>query len=238
MPIHGNFALYKESEAQDPFTLQNKKMLKVFMHYGPVKAKIGSMVAYQGDVRFEHAGSGGASKWLKSKVTGEGLAMMNVTGQGEVFLADAAQEIQILYLENDQLSVNGAGVLAYSTSLQDDIQRVAGGTGAMMAGGLYNVTLTGSGYVAVLTDGEPIVFDVGAGAVFADAQAAVCWTSGVRMDIKTDINLKSLIGKGSGESIQMAFSGQGYVMVQPSEGVPQGAAQPAGGGGLLGNLGG
>jgi len=36
--------------------------------------------------------------------------------------------------------------------------------------------------------------------------------------LKTDIKLKSLIGLGSGESFQMAFSGQGWVLVQPSEG--------------------
>ena len=30
--------------------------------------------------------------------------------------------------------------------------------------------------------------------------------------------MKNLIGRGSGESIQMAFTGQGWVLVQPSEG--------------------
>ena len=30
--------------------------------------------------------------------------------------------------------------------------------------------------------------------------------------------MKNLIGKGSGESLQMAFSGAGWVLVQPSEG--------------------
>jgi uncharacterized protein (AIM24 family) len=31
---------------------------------------------------------------------------------------------------------------------------------------------------------------------------------------------KSLIGMGSGESFQLGFSGQGWVLVQPSEGRP------------------
>ena len=30
--------------------------------------------------------------------------------------------------------------------------------------------------------------------------------------------MKNLIGRGSGETFQMAFSGQGWVLVQPSEG--------------------
>ncbi len=52
--------------------------------------------------------------------------------------------------------------------------------------------------------------------------------------------MKDLIGKSSGESIQMAFGGQGWVLVQPSEGQVAGAAtassSSSGGlGNLLGN---
>jgi uncharacterized protein (AIM24 family) len=155
-----------------------------------------------------------------------------------------AQEIEVLYLDNDWISVNGSNVLAFSTSLEWDIERIGGGGVGMMAGGLYNMTLRGTGYCAVLTDGNPIVFDVSQGQTFADAQAVVLWTSGVQMGIKSDVNMKTLIGKGSGETIQMSFSGQGFVMVQPSEGkvmgtTPgQGGAGGGGGGGILGALGG
>ena len=54
----------------------------------------------------------------------------------------------------------------------------------------------------------------------ADPQAVVLWTSGVRMDVKMDTDkLSSLLRGGSGETFQMAFNGQGYVVVQPSESV-------------------
>ena len=66
-----------------------------------IQAKLGSMVAYQGDVTFEHAGSGGLGRMLKKAVTGEGVQLMKVTGHGEVFLADQAQDIHLIYLEND-----------------------------------------------------------------------------------------------------------------------------------------
>jgi uncharacterized protein (AIM24 family) len=49
--------------------------------------------------------------------------------------------------------------------------------------------------------------------------------------------LKNLIGRGSGESVQMSFAGQGWVLVQPSEGRIFGNPS-GGGGGFLGNLGG
>ena len=59
MTIHGSlFSDHMENASQDPFSLQNKKLLKIQMNYGPVWAKTGSMVAYQGEVRFQNTGSG------------------------------------------------------------------------------------------------------------------------------------------------------------------------------------
>ena len=67
------------------------------------------MVAYQGDVKFEHAGSGGLGRMLKKAVTGEGTQLMKVTGTGEVFLADQAQDIHLIYLTvNAQVLALGA----------------------------------------------------------------------------------------------------------------------------------
>jgi uncharacterized protein (AIM24 family) len=134
MTIHGSlFHDFLENSSQDPFSLQGKKLLKIQMGYGPVWAKTGSMVAYQGDVRFENKGSGGLGKMLKSAVTGEGVDMMQCTGQGDLFVADNAADVQILYLENDALSINGNNVLAFSSSIEWDIHRVQA-RGAAMAG--------------------------------------------------------------------------------------------------------
>jgi uncharacterized protein (AIM24 family) len=133
------------------------------------------------------------------------------------------------------VSVSGASVLAVSASIEWDIERVGGGLAGARAGGLYNVTLRGTGYVAVTSKGQPLVFEVAKGAVFADPQAVVLWTGGVKMDIKAaDVGLKSLVGKGSGEAFQMGFSGDGFVMVQPSEAALGGAGGASSkGGGLL-----
>ena len=46
--IHADVSAYAETDRPDPFVHQNKKMLKVALHYGPVMGRIGSMVAYQG----------------------------------------------------------------------------------------------------------------------------------------------------------------------------------------------
>ena len=237
MSIQTTLQQYAETTSPDDFSLQNAKLLKIRLQGGEVQAKKGSMVAYQGEVSFEHAGSGGMGRMLKKAVTGEGTTLMRLGGTGEVFLADSAQEVHLLKLDNDSITVNGPNLLAFDADIDWDINRLAGGAAGAMAGGLFNLTLKGSGWVALLTDGPPILLDVASAPTFADAQAAVTWSSGVTAAMKTDFKAKNLIGKTSGETLQMAFSGQGWVLVQPSEGrVEAHAGGGSGPGGMIGNL--
>jgi len=236
--VQSTLGEFQETQSQEAFALQNSKLLKVSLNQITSQAKLGSMVAYQGEVSFEHAGSGGMGRMLKKAVTGEGTQLMKMSGSGEVFLADTAQDIHLIKLENDAITCNGANVLAFDAGIDWDIQKVQGGASSMMAGGLFNMALTGSGWVAVISDGPPVLLNTGDAPTFADPQAAITWSSGVSTSIKTDVKLKNFIGRGSGESIQMAFQGAGWVLVQPSEGriVPP-TSGGSGGGGLLGNLG-
>ncbi len=208
---------FNETRSREPFALQNDKLLRVRLEAVTVQAKLGSMVAYQGYVGFEHAGTGGLGRLVKRAVTGEGQSLMRVAGTGEVFLAHEAQDVHLIYLEGEKITVNGPHVLAFGAGIDWDIERVQGG-GGVMASGLFNMSLQGTGWVAVLSDGPPVLLDVGAAPTFADAQAAITWSAGVATSVRTDFKLKSLIGRGSGETIQMGFSGQGWVLVQPSEG--------------------
>ena len=108
-------------------------------------------------------------------------------------------------------------MLAFDAGIDWDIKKVEGAAGCWR-GGLFNMVLEGTGYVAVISDGPPVLLDTGDAPTFADPQAAITWSSGVTTSIKTDVKLKNFIGRGSGESIQIAFRGQGWVLVQPSEG--------------------
>jgi hypothetical protein len=125
--------LEKES-AQPGMRLQNSKMLKIEL-IGEAMARVGSMVAYQGQVQFQQAlGSGGLGKFLKQKLTGEGVPLMKVTGRGDVFLAELAKDVHIIDLEpGDALSINGSSVLAFDSTLQYDIKMV-GGAGGLLVG--------------------------------------------------------------------------------------------------------
>jgi len=222
--VQTTLAQFNETQSQDAFALQNSKLLKVQLEQVTIQAKLGSMVAYQGDVTFEHAGSGGIGRMLKKAMTGEGTQLMKVTGHGEVFLADQAQDIHLIYLENDHITVNGPNLLAFDQGIDWDIRRVEGAS-SMMGGGLYNMSLQGTGWVAILSDGPPVLLNVAAAATYADAQAAITWSSGVQTGVRTDFKMKNLIGKGSGETVQMSFTGQGWVLVQPSEGQVHAAGQ-------------
>jgi uncharacterized protein (AIM24 family) len=215
-------AQFNETQSEDAFALQNSKLLKVRLEQVTIQARLGSMVAYQGDVTFEHAGSGGLGRMLKKAVSSEGSQLMKVTGTGEVFLADQAQDVHLLYLENDFITVNGPNLLAFDSGIDWDIKRVEGASG-MLGGGLTNMALHGTGWVAILSDGPPVMLDVDAAPTYADAKAAITWSSGVKTGLKTDFKMKNLIGRASGETLQMSFSGQGWVLVQPSEGRVRGA---------------
>jgi uncharacterized protein (AIM24 family) len=239
MAVEASLKEFKETTGKESFQLQHSKCLKVRLDGETIQSKLGSMVAYQGDVDFEHAGSGGLTRMAKKAVTGEGAALMKISGTGEVFLADLAQDIQLLELQDEAITVNGANLLAFDADIDWDIKRVEGVSG-MLGGGLYNTHLEGSGYVAVISDGTPVLLEVDGDQTFADPQAAITWSEGLSTSVKTNVSVKNLIGRGSGESFQMAFSGKGWLLIQPSEGrvaaPSQAGGQGGGSGGTLGKI--
>src|SRR2546423_5666523 len=217
MSVEASLKEFKETAGTETFEMQGSKMVKVQLSDETIQAKLGSMVAYQGDVKFEHAGSGGLKRMAKKAVTGEGAELMKVSGTGEVFLADLAQEILLVKLSDEGIRGSGANLLAFDADIDWDIKKVDGVSG-FMGGGLFNTHLSGSGYVAMLSDGPPVLLELDGEDTFADPQAAITWSEGVKTSVKTDVNLRTFIGRGSGETVQMAFSGKGWLLIQPSEG--------------------
>ncbi|MGV0645612.1 AIM24 family protein [Mycolicibacterium sp. XJ879] len=211
---------FSEKEAK-AIANQNTKMLRVRLGE-PFMARQGSMVAYQGNVDFAFEG-GGASKFLKKALTGEGLPLMRCQGQGDVFLADRAFDVHLLNLTNSGLSISGKNVLAFSSSLDWNIERVKGGS--IATGGLFNTTLRGTGWVALTTDGPPVVLNAAEAPTFADTNAVVAWSANLQTQLKMSFKAGALIGRGSGEAVQVSFYGPGFVIVQPSEGVAVTPAQ-------------
>ncbi|GAA4244158.1 AIM24 family protein [Dactylosporangium darangshiense] len=230
-----------EKESQQPgLRLQNSKMLKAELN-GEIMARTGTMVAYQGQVQFQALGSGGVGKWLKSKLTGEGVPLMKVAGRGDVFFADRAADVHLIDLEQgDAISINGSNVLAFDSTLQYDIKMVQG-MGMLSSAGMFNCVFTGHGRLAITTKGTPVVLTVDQ-PTYVDPQAAICWSASLQTGYHRadQLGLGTLLGRSTGEAFTMSFAGQGFVVVQPSEEIPHGLAGGGGGqqqqGGVLGGL--
>lgn len=194
---------FSEKEAT-PIANQNTKMLRVRLGE-PFMARQGAMVAYQGNVDFAYEG-GGASKFLKKALTGEGLPLMRCQGQGDVFLAERGYDVHLLNLTNSGLSISGKNVLAFSAGLDWNIERVRGGS--IATGGLFNTTLRGTGWVALTTDGPPVVLNAGEAPTFADTNAVVAWSANLQTQLRASFTAGALIGRGSGRHSRWPSTGR------------------------------
>ncbi|NME05399.1 AIM24 family protein [Psychrobacillus sp. BL-248-WT-3] len=208
----------QEDKGEGFFELETERLLEVNLE-GLVWAKAGSMVAYHGKIKFEREGvfEQGMGAMFKKALTGEGASLMKANGHGKLYLADSGKKIIILHLQNEAIFVNGNDLLAFEPTIKHNIKimkKVAG----MMSGGLFNVKCEGTGLVAITSHYEPLTLRVTPGKpVFTDPNATVAWSGNLQPDFQTDVYFKTFVGRGSGESIQMKFQGDGFVIVQPYE---------------------
>jgi uncharacterized protein (AIM24 family) len=202
------------------FELESARMLEVNLSpRGTVWTKTGSMIAYQGSIQFTREGvlEHGVGNFFKKAVTGEGMKLTKAEGVGRLYLADGGKKITILSLDGDTVFVNGNDLLAFQDGISWEIKMMRKVT-AMLAGGLFNVRLQGQGMVAMTTHHDPMTLRVTRSRpVITDPNATVAWSGGLSPEFRTDLSLKTFLGRGSGESIQMEFQGEGFVVVQPYE---------------------
>ena len=203
---------------QGLFELETERMLELNLN-GMVWTKMGSMVSYRGDVKFTREGilEQGITNLLKKAVSGEGARLTKAEGNGKVYLADAGKKITILNLQGESIFVNGSDLLAFEPSIKFEIKMMKK-VSSMLAGGLFNIRLEGTGMVAFTTHYDPLTLMVTPDSpVTTDPNATVAWSGSLNPKIKTDVSLKTFVGRGSGESIQTEFAGSGFVIIQPFE---------------------
>ena len=206
----------QEKTSNEAFSLQSERILEIDLN-GEIWTKMGSMISYQGSIRFERERilEHGIGRAFKKSFTSEGQELMKATGNGRLFLADQGKRITILELGNQQITVNGNDLLAFEPTVEWDIEMMRKMAG-LMSGGLFNVTLNGRGKVAITTYFEPLTLEVTPDQpVYTDPTATVAWSGDLKPEFHTDISYRTFLGKGSGESIQMKFTGSGFVIVQP-----------------------
>jgi uncharacterized protein (AIM24 family) len=208
----------QQERGQGLFELEGDRILEVNLN-GAIWTKTGSMIAYLGSVKFEREGllQQGFGNLLKKAVSGEGTRLTKAAGNGKVYLADAGKKITILSLNNESIFVNANDVLAFESSLTYDIKMLRK-MAAMLSGGLFNARFQGTGMLAITSHYDPLTLRVTPQQpVITDPNATIAWSGNLSPEFKTDISLKTFFGRGSGESLQMLFQGDGFVVVQPYE---------------------
>ena len=209
------------------FELESAHMVEVNLddRRPSVWTKMGGMVAYVGNVKFTRQGmmEEGLGKFLKRQLTGEGAKLTKAEGRGQVYLADDGKKLTVLDLREEQVVVNGEDLIAFEPTLKYDV-RMMRKLSAVVSGGLFNVHIEGTGLLAIGTHHDPLTLRVKPGeSVFTDPNATVAWSGNLTPNFKTDMSLKTFVGRGSGESFQMQFDaqhGEGWVVVQPYEETP------------------
>ncbi|GAA2251856.1 hypothetical protein GCM10010145_19440 [Streptomyces ruber] len=204
-------------------SVQNAKSIRYVVD-GEMLARQGSMIAHRGSLQFERKGQG-VGGMLKRAVTGEGLPLMTVRGQGEAWFAHEAQNCFVVDVEpGDVFTVNGRNVLCFDATLAYEIKTVKGA--GITGGGLFNSSFTGQGRLGLVCDGTPLVIPVSHHQpVFVDTDAVVGWTARLSTSLHRSQSFGSMIRGGSGEAVQLKLEGEGFVVVRPSEATPQKAQQ-------------
>lgn len=227
--IAGMLEEFEEKSGEGAFVLQNAHMLRVSID-GEIMAQKGAMVAYQGAISFEHH-SAGLSRLAKKALASDSISLMHARGQGDLFLARDGYRVHIVHLQNEEIVVEPSRVLAWESGIDWNLESTGKASG-LYAGGLWHMKLRGSGSVALLSHGEPLLLRCEEGA-FVDKGAVVAWSGGLQVAIRRDTSFKTWTGRSSGESIQIHLQGPGWVLVQPAEGSAATTSRGSSGSGLL-----
>ncbi|MFE0423105.1 AIM24 family protein [Streptomyces sp. NPDC058953] len=201
------------------FRLQGSKVLAVDLTDDTVKAKNGSMVAYDGRMAFKKLSGGGEGirGMVTRRLTGEQMTLMEVKGQGTCFFADRASEINLVSLTGDKLYVESSNLLAVDGGLRTGTS-FTGMRGGASGNGLFTTTVEGTGRAAIMSDGQAVVLRVTPQyPLSVDPGAYVAHQGDLRQNFQSGVTFRTLMGEGGGEAFQIRFEGDGLVYVQPSE---------------------
>ncbi|MFC4493813.1 AIM24 family protein [Streptomyces ovatisporus] len=201
------------------FRLHSARVLAVSMNGDSVKAKNGSMVAYDGQMAFKKLSGGGEGLrgMVTRRLTGEQMTLMEVKGQGTCYFADRASDINLVRLDNETLHVEASNLLCAEAGLRTGTT-FTGLRGASQGTGLFTTTIEGTGQAALMSAGTAVVLRVTQGMPLqVDPGAYIAHQGDLRQNFQTGVNFRTLMGEGSGESFQIRFEGDGLVYVQPSE---------------------
>jgi uncharacterized protein (AIM24 family) len=201
----------------DTFEVVNHRLVRIEVD-DFVWIKRGTLIAYHGDMKFrlEEVFQSEAIRVkagpVRSALKREAVPLSRAEGRGCLYLSDDGKYTRVFRLTGQRMCIASSYLLAFEPALEHR-QRLVGGVG-VLAGGVFLVELSGAGFVAIGIKGDPLTLRVTPDhPVSTDPTATVAWTSGLWPELKTDLEMRSLVAHGGGEPIQMLFRGDGYVVV-------------------------
>lgn len=222
---------HNDSQTRERWSLQNSQLLRVALEgHDDLLARKGAMVAYQGLVEFDAEYRSQGQRRARAH-TGESLDLMRCHGQGTVYLANLAQHVHLLDVEQEGLTVDSSYVLAMDSSLHHEVIAVDSLYG-ISGSGKYQLNITGRGKVALMTSGTPLLMQVTPDRyVNCDADAIVAWSTSLRVQMQAQTHSSGVWRRrgSTGEGWELSFMGSGFALVQPSELLPPQNAQIGGG---------
>ena len=194
---------------------------------GILFAKKGSRIADVGNFRYSKMLLGTNKGSLLSQIgnhiarkfTGENLEIMEISGNGQVYLADQGAHVHCIHLEPSgpwkEIYVESEDLLAFTETCKYSVDIVPAGA-AMNDLFKSKLTYNGEGACVVIkTEGNPIMLEA---PCRVDPDALVAWT-GAKPSVEANVDvIKSLFGQSNGESYLLKFAQPGQkVIVQPFE---------------------
>ncbi|MFD3805696.1 AIM24 family protein [Streptomyces sp. NPDC058611] len=218
---------HAEAQSQERYAVQNPQLLRVSLTgTDDVLARKGAMVAYQGIIDFDGEYQSSTQRNARAR-TGEGLDLMRCSGQGTVYLANLAQYVHVVDVDQEGLTVDSSYVLALDSTLHTEAIAVDSQYG-ISGSGKYQLNITGRGKVALMTSGQPLMMQVTPDKyVNADADAVVAWSTSLRVQMQAQTHSTGVWRRrgNTGEGWELSFLGTGFALVQPSEVLPPQNAQ-------------
>jgi uncharacterized protein (AIM24 family) len=206
-----------ETETGQAFGVVDARLVRIEVD-DFVWIKRGSVVAYDGDFRFEldqivrSREFRRASAPVFNAVKRELAPLCRAIGRGRLYVADEGHCQHVARLAHETLHVAASNVLAFERGLDHEIVTL-GGVG-LIAGGILAIRLSGEGAVAMSVNGDPLTLRVRPDRpICTDPAATVAWTGGLWPELKMDISARSLVAHGGGQPAQMCFRGDGCVVV-------------------------
>lgn len=209
----------KPAASEETFSLIRPDVLCVNLN-GMVWMRPAAMTGNLGEIKFARDPgllNESIYTFLYKAFIGENSFLSVAHGKGRIFFTVGSHDIMLIHLNNESISIQGYNVIAFEEQLEHYVHMM-GNVAGIAAGGLFFVTLSGSGWAAISVCGSPFTVSVDNNKPLSSVPIrSLAWESRIKPEIKTDVTRINLMGRGVVDTLQMVFEGEGRVALHGNE---------------------